>query len=119
MNALIPILLTTNIYFTQKHLSLEIIKLAMYNIMQAMAISYRLIASWTKVIIMNLQILNRSMPNNSINALLQGNQFFLNFKNKKQLIYKSKMATFMKAGASINLIRTFFVHINFPICSYM
>ena len=119
MNVLIPILLTTNIYFTQKHLSLEIIKLATYNIMQPMAISYRLIASWTKVIIMNLQILNRSMPNNSINALLQGNQFFLNFKNKKQLIYKSKMAPFMKAGASINLIRTFFVHINIPICSYM
>ena len=34
----------------------------MYNIMQAMTECYRLMASWTKVIIMNSQILNRNIP---------------------------------------------------------
>ena len=41
----------------------------MYNIMPAMIKYYRLIASWTKVIIMNLQILNRNIPKKQQNEL--------------------------------------------------
>ena len=36
--------------------------------MQAMTKCYRLIASWTKVIIMNLQILNRNIPKKQLNV---------------------------------------------------
>ena len=52
----------------KKYLGLEIIKLAMSDIMQAMTKYYRLIASQTKVIIMNLQILNRDIPRKPLNV---------------------------------------------------
>ena len=53
------VLIPLNIYFAQKRL---------YNIMQAMTKYYRLIAPWAKVIIMNLQILNRNMPKKQLNV---------------------------------------------------
>ena len=40
----------------------------MYNIMQALAKHYRLIASWTNVIIMNLQIVNSNIPKKLLNV---------------------------------------------------
>ena len=65
---LVPLLLRLNKDFSQKYLSLELIKLAMYNVMQAMTKYYRLIASWAKSIIMNLQILNRNIPKKQLNV---------------------------------------------------
>ena len=59
---LMLLLLTLDKYLVQKHLSLEIIKLALYNIMQAVTKYYRLIASWTNVITMNLQIVKSNIP---------------------------------------------------------
>ena len=65
---LMPLLLTLDKYlFCTKYLSLEIIKLARYNIMQAMTKYHRLIASWTKDI-MNLEILNRNIPKKQLNV---------------------------------------------------
>ena len=65
---LMPLLLTLDKYLAQKHLSLEIIKLALYNIMQAVTKYYGLIASWTNVIIMNLQIVNSNIPKKQLNV---------------------------------------------------
>ena len=63
---LVPLLLRLDKDFSQKYL--ELIKLAMYNVMQAMTKYYRLIASWAKSIIMNLQILNRNIPKKQLNV---------------------------------------------------
>ena len=50
------------LFCRKSSLSLEIIKVAMHNIMQAATKYDRLIASSAKVIIMNLQILNGHIP---------------------------------------------------------
>ena len=66
---LMPLSLTMDKYlFAQKHVNLKIIKLAMYNTTQAMKKYFRLIASWTKVVIMNLQILNRNIPKKQLDV---------------------------------------------------
>ena len=94
---LMPLLLTLDKYLFWKKLSLEIIKLAVYNIIHAMTKYYRLIASWTKFIIMNLHI-NRNFPKKQLNVYPK--------KVKNVLVYMTALAGAQQEQSTLQNIET-------------